>query len=150
VSIDARTPQRIVAGVGILFLTIGLVVSWNTVSFVKRSESTVARISGVDTVADPRALAPAPPRYLPRLEFTDGAGRAHEVRGDVSRRESNGSGSAFTRSGWTVGESVTIRYEKANPDNVRMGGVWTWLLPGGFVIMGAGAVFIATRIARGP
>jgi len=148
VNIDTRTPQRIVAGVGTLFLTIGLVVSWNTVSFLKRSESTVARISGVDAVADPRAVGPAPPLYYPRLEFTDAAGRSHEVRGDVSRQESNGGGTSFTHSGWTMGEAVTIRYERANPEHIRMGGTWTWLLPAAFVILGAGAILIAARIAR--
>jgi hypothetical protein len=85
-------------------------------------------------------------QYYPVLEFTDAQGRAHRFTGEVSLKERDGG--ATERSGWDVGDTVQIRYDPRNPDDARMGGVWTWILPGFFIGMAALLLFSAHRMAE--
>lgn len=139
-----RAPFVALLLVGSVFTLVGVFVSWNEISFRLRSEVAEARVVGTKTAFDSpdAATTRRTVSYYPRLEFRDAGGTAHEFVGDVSRKDS------FGRPGWPIGSTVRIRYEKANPDNARVGGVWSFLRHL-FLLLGLGVVALAFKVRRG-
>jgi hypothetical protein len=139
-----RAPFVALLLVGSVFTLVGVFVSWNAISFRLRSEVAEARVVGTKTAYDSPGAATSRriASYYPRLEFRDATGTAHEFVGDVSRKDSPG------RPGWPIGSTVRIRYEKANPDNARMGGAWS-LLRHLFLLLGLCAVALAFKVRSG-
>lgn len=139
-----RAPFVALLLVGSVFTLVGIFVSWSAISFRLRSEVAQARVVGTETAYDrpDAATSRRTASYYPRLEFRDASGAAHEFVGDVSRKDSSG------RPGWPIGSTVRIRYEKANPDNARMGGVWS-LLRHLFLLLGLCGVALAFKVRSG-
>ena len=139
-----RAPFFALLLVGTVFTIVGVFVSWSALSFRLRSEVAEAHVVGTQTAFDSPGAATSrrAASYYPRLEFRDSSGAAHEFVGDVSRKDSSG------RPGWPIGSTVRIRYEKANPDNARMGGTWS-LLRHLFLLLGLGAMALAFKVRRG-
>jgi hypothetical protein len=139
-----RAPFVALLLVGSVFTLVGVFVSWNAISFRLRSEVAQARVVGTKTAYDSpdAATTRRTASCYPRLEFRDASGTAHEFVGDVSRKDSLG------RPGWPIGSTIRIRYEKANPDNARMGGVWS-LLRHLFLLLGLGVVALAFKVRSG-
>jgi hypothetical protein len=140
-----RAPFVALLLVGTVFTFVGAFVSWSAISFHLRSEVVEARVVGTKTAYDSSDATTSRRKasyYYPRLEFRDSSGTVREFVGDVSRKDS------FGHPGWPIGSTVRIRYERANPDNARMGGAWS-LLRHLFLLLGLGGVALAFKVRSG-
>jgi hypothetical protein len=119
------------AAMGAFAFLVGVGVAFRMVSFVLRSQAVAAAVVGSEVRDLPEDREKHRTMYRPVLEFADAQGRRHTFLGDVA-----------TGRPWSPGATVSIRYDRENPDDARMAAAWTWLLPALFIGLGA-IIFLA-------
>jgi hypothetical protein len=140
---DARADGLGLGLVGLIFLAGGLFAVRDLVAWRMRSEPTTAVV--VDVVEEPDTPGPggqARPRFLPVLEYRARDGSVRRVTGSTSVTVNR------TQSGWSRGQSVTIRVDPDQPGNARQSGVFGTVGPFLFIAAGLGIMAFAVQVAR--
>jgi len=127
--------------VAVVLLVAGMVLLVRAVVFVSTAKQAEAVVTEVESHRDARRRAPGrrfPRVYTPTFRFTDTTGRQHVVRLKVSS----------SRYDYTVGERVTILYDPAAPEHVRVRSFFgTWGVTLLVLALGLGAGFFACVIS---
>jgi hypothetical protein len=114
------------------------VVAARTASFVVRSRETTGTVVDWELKADAQDGSKSRQMWYPVLEFSDARGERHTFRGGLGRSD-----------GWRRGETVPVRYDPRRPEDARMAGGLTWLLPVVFMVLGGGVCRLALKAERG-
>ncbi|MFF3492086.1 DUF3592 domain-containing protein [Streptomyces sp. NPDC002795] len=147
VQVRGRTVRRwVVAGVsafGGIFLVVGLILTWSSVSLLREADRTTGRVVALqwrdaDTGSSRTSRGRDEPSAYPVVEFATTDGTAHTFRSSTGSNPPS----------YEEGERVEVLYRADAPEDARINGFLSlWLLPLIFGGIGLIAAAVATGIA---